>query len=225
MPLATTNLTHRLPQSSFAVRFIWRSIVWSWVKVALSSSRRLSSNESITLRRVSNLYFSRSYKMKNNYCLTIIFRKFFTRSKMSLVIYSGKLIHALFFVYHAAFVESIAMLMTSCSEVQHVINFWTHHKQLLPYIGPFSQDLSAFGDNWILLQRIFHMDVAFWKNTNRARLSAAYSSPPSSTFFKNLDEVSYVKCKTIVYVAFPVVNRCRWMQEKFQWFCLTVHEV
>lgn len=55
-----TWCTHRLPQSIFEMTFICSSCVWSCVSVAPSSSRRLSSRDSITLRRYAYLYVSRS---------------------------------------------------------------------------------------------------------------------------------------------------------------------
>lgn len=56
--------TYRFPQSILEMTFICRSYVWSWVSVADSSSRRLSSRPSITFRSEVNLYSSRSCRKR-----------------------------------------------------------------------------------------------------------------------------------------------------------------
>jgi len=98
--------------------------------------------------------------------------------------------------------------------LQQRLSVIAYHKQLLPNLHPFAQHLRAFGNDWILLAQVLQVNKRFGKDAHWAWLPRAASTPPRTTFLEDFNEIAHVKCKAVIHVSMPVVDRWEYTKNK-----------
>lgn len=86
-------------------------------------------------------------------------------------------------------------------------NTSTYHIKIFETnVGPFSQNLSALGYDWIRLRNVLYMNVRFRKNPN---LFWFLATIPESTFFNYLHTISNIEWQSKFHIAMPIVDRLK----------------
>lgn len=82
----------------------------------------------------------------------------------------------------------------------------TYHKETLPDLRPFAQDLRTFGHNWIDFGEVLDVDVGLGKDAHRPRLSGTGAAIPVAALLHNVHRIAHVEGQAEADIAMPVVD-------------------